>query len=768
MTEGDHSEGIGYVDFEVEVVGHDGDYSVAVLRSEGGEARSSFQPPWPPEQMRNLWKDVQLAIYRSHGGVRSVLSPEEDRVRDLGGKLMESLLAGGVRTCWEMTRMRAKEQQKRIRLKLRLQSPELAALPWELLYEQQRGDYVALMRDVSIVRYTEQIEGTAVMAVPAPLRVLGLTAAPSDLQGLDVERERQRVNSALEDLQAEGLVDLVWLEGQTWRDLQEAITEGPWHVLHFIGHGYFDPVRDEGVIALVGPTGRRDNVHATYLARLLAGHPSLRLVVLNSCEGGRGSELDLFSSCAATLVRRGISAVLAMQYEIADDAAIEFSRSFYTCIGQSMAVEAATSEARIAMSLSERGSLDWAAPVLYLRTQSGELFRLPSREQQRAAVQARRLAEELERRDREEQARQEREEQERREREEQERLEREEQARREREEQERREREEQARRVRDEHARRVRDEHARRVRDEHARRMREEQARREREEQARREHEEQARREMDAQRWRIRPAGKALLRPIVLPGIVAAAVVGLVGSFFVLTAPVPTSDGEPEASALGQVRAAGLQPAVTTVANCSVAAGDVIRSEPTAGSRVIRGSQVRLVVSSSRSVSLPNVRDLSEVAAASRLTALGVAQDVTWEDSTSGRAGYVLRMTPASGTRVCVGSKAHLVAARGRPVDVVTEYYNAINARDYGTAYGYLSTSQQSRRSIQDFQNGFADTKKDEILDLSDLSAVSDPSHQVFILFTAHRTDGTDRTFAITYQVSMQDSHWVLSDWVVR
>ncbi len=746
MAEADHPPGIRYVDFEVEVVRHDGDYSIAVLRSEAGEARSAFQPPWPSEKMRNLWKDVQLAIYRGHGGVRGVLSPEEDRVRELGAKLMEALLAGSVRSCWEMARMRAKEQDKRTRLKLRLQSPELAALPWELLYEEQRGDYVALMRDVSIVRYTEQIERTMSVAVPAPLRILGLTAAPSDLEGLDVERERQRVSSALEALQAEGLLELVWLEGQTWRDLQEAITEGPWHVLHFIGHGYFDPVRDEGAIALVGANGRRDDIHATYLARLLAGHPSLRLVVLNSCEGARGSEMDLFSSCAATLVRRGISAVLAMQYEIGDDAAIEFSRTFYTCIGQSMAVEAATSEARIAMSLSQRGSFDWAAPVLYLRTQNGELFRLPSKEQQRAAALARRQRAEA-------QARREREEQERREREEQERREREEQARREREEQARREREEQERREREEQERRAWEEQA----------LREEQARRAWEEQALRE--QQARLQVKAHRPQPRPgrpAGTAGPGPLMAASL-AAAIVAVVGLFFVFTVPVPATDREPLASALSEVRAAGLRPESQTAADCAVPAGDVISSDPRAGTRVRRGGQVRLVVSSSRTVPLPSVRDLSEVAAASRITALGLVSDVTWEDSSVGRAGYVLRMTPASGTTVCIGSTAHLYAARGRPIDIVREFYNAINARDYATAYGYLSTARQSLQSFRVFQEGFADTTHDQVLDLSDQGAAPDSTELVTIRFIAHHTDGTDHALAVTYHVEMQGSHWVLN-----
>jgi CHAT domain len=68
------------------------------------------------------------------------------------------------------------------------------------------------------------------------------------------------------------------------------------------------------------------------LAELLDDHYPLRLVFLNSCEGAKGSESDAFSSTAATLVRRGIPAVVAMQYEITDKAAIEFSRDFYEAV----------------------------------------------------------------------------------------------------------------------------------------------------------------------------------------------------------------------------------------------------------------------------------------------------------------------------------------------------------------------------------------------------------------------------------------------------
>ena len=56
---------------------------------------------------------------------------------------------------------------------------------------------------------------------------------------------------------------------------------------------------------------------------------------------GEGREIDIYSSTAAILVRRGIAAVLAMQYEISDRAAIEFSRTFYKALAYGQPIDAA-------------------------------------------------------------------------------------------------------------------------------------------------------------------------------------------------------------------------------------------------------------------------------------------------------------------------------------------------------------------------------------------------------------------------------------------
>jgi CHAT domain-containing protein len=240
---------------------------------------------------------------------------------------------GDVRTRYLMSLDKAEQQDKGLCMKLRVQPPELAVLPWEFLYDPDR-DYLCFSPDTPIVRYVDLRQPVRRLTVEPPLRILGMVASPRGLDPLDVEHEKGLMNEAIEELRDDGLVELIWLEGQTWRDLRRAMRRGgPWHVFHFVGHGDFDVAREEGAIALTdGETGREHLLRSRDLARLLDGHRHLRLVFLNSCEGARGSEGDPFSGTAATLVHNRIPAVVAMQYEITDKAAIEFSRSFYEAL----------------------------------------------------------------------------------------------------------------------------------------------------------------------------------------------------------------------------------------------------------------------------------------------------------------------------------------------------------------------------------------------------------------------------------------------------
>ncbi|MCK5057339.1 MAG: SUMF1/EgtB/PvdO family nonheme iron enzyme [Candidatus Aminicenantes bacterium] len=367
-----------YLDFELRIdAGVGREYPVSVINSPAGEAREIMHFPFDELALENRLQSLQISLLRSGGKRRRVNLPEEQKVQDFGRDLFEALLCGEVRSRFVVSQERV-AGHKGLRVKLRIQSPELAALPWEFMYDDRQGEYLCLSKKTPVVRYIELPQSIQPLKVKLPLRILGMIADPSDLLHLDIEREKQRIEKAVENLQKKGLLELTWMPGQTWRDLQEAMWSGPWHIFHFIGHGGFDAERDEGFICLADKEGKKQFMSATKLGRLLADHGSLRFVLLNSCEGARGGSRDIFSSSASILVQRGIPAVLAMQYEITDRAAIEFARTFYKSLtyGAGQPIDTSTAEARKAVSIAVNNTLEWGTPVLYMRSPDGRLFSL--------------------------------------------------------------------------------------------------------------------------------------------------------------------------------------------------------------------------------------------------------------------------------------------------------------------------------------------------------------------------------------------------------
>ncbi len=363
-----------YLDFDLEIgIGQGREYPV-VVRSPAGETRAIMTFPFDELALENRLLKLQNVLLRSEGKRRLAPSQDELAVREFGKNLFDAALVEDVRSLFYESRRMASQQDAGLRIRLRVASPSLAALPWEFLYDTRHG-HICLSVNTPVVRYVELPQPPQPLTVTLPLRILGMIVSPVDLQDLDLKREQTRLERAIEPLSAKGLVEVTWLEGQTWRDLQRAMRRGPWHIFHFAGHGGFDANADEGIVMLADDDGRARPFRATELGRLLADHRPMRLVMLNACEGGRNSERDIFSSTASILVRAGLPAVVAMQYEITDQAAIELTKAFYEALADELPVDAALAEARKAVSLAVSNSFEWGTPVLYMRAVDGVLFK---------------------------------------------------------------------------------------------------------------------------------------------------------------------------------------------------------------------------------------------------------------------------------------------------------------------------------------------------------------------------------------------------------
>jgi CHAT domain len=368
-----------YVDFDllVERVG-----KRCRARVLGSPAGTTTPIEFPLPIRNETLKIFILTVGQRRQGVRRIDSPIEDDVKDLGARLYRSVFREQIRDCLRSSQTEARRQGAGLRLRLHLDGGT-ANLPWEFLFDEAKDNFLCLSRLTPIVRYLEIDDVPMALQLDPPLRVLGVISSPSDYPPLDVEGEWTRLQGALSSQVKAGIVEVERLSPVTVDELLQVLQRGTYHVLHFIGHGGFRKSTEEGVLLFEDELGASREVTGEELGILLQDHPSLRLVVLNSCEGARGDVRDPFSGTAQNLVRRRIPAVIAMQFEITDTAAVKFSQSFYGALASNYPIDAAVAEARKSVRLMGN-AFEWGTPVLYMLSPDGRVFELPKDAEDRA------------------------------------------------------------------------------------------------------------------------------------------------------------------------------------------------------------------------------------------------------------------------------------------------------------------------------------------------------------------------------------------------
>ena len=364
------------IPFRLDIV-ETGDQWLVSCMSSHGKAVGRIPAPFSPEELERALNDIEKALIRSYSPVTTRRAvPVDQCVRQFGETLSDAVLTGDVGRIFDRCRQDARDRHAPLRILLDTDGPNVSAIPWEFIIDPHaKDDYLALR--VPIARAPHLVGPMASSRVALPLRVLCISARPADLPELDVQRERDNISQAFQQLTS-GDVHIEWLPEDRWTDLAEAIRSHPWHVLHIMSHGGFDPDAGCGYVQLSGDDGNAHPISAVDLARLISENPSLRLVVLNACESALTGAEDIFSSTAAKLVREGVAAVVAMQYEITDEAALTFASSFYERIARGEPVDRAMTLAREAVKI-KKGSLEWGTPVLFLSSEETQIFEVPEK-----------------------------------------------------------------------------------------------------------------------------------------------------------------------------------------------------------------------------------------------------------------------------------------------------------------------------------------------------------------------------------------------------
>src|SRR6266566_6096781 len=361
-----------YDDFDLQIEPAGEKFRVRLLNAPTGQATTEFVLPFTEIEVANFLSRIGQ-VRRT---MRRVDAPELQAAKEFGGKLFGAIFSGEMIAQLRGSMEQASDKDHGLRIRLRLTDvPSLADLPWEFLYDANQNHFLTTSTETPVVRFLDLPQRIAPLRVALPLRVLVMIASPRNLKRLDTEGEWARLQESLGDLVSAGQLVIERLPAATLDALRLRARGAPFHVFHFIGHGGFDEAAQDGVLQFEDESGMSYPVRGEMLGMQLHDHRSLRLAVLNACEGARSSRQDPFSGVAQSLLQQRVPAVIAMQFEISDAAAKVFALEFYRAVAEGNPVDAAVCESRKALFKEEFGQ-EWATPVLYMRSQEGQLFEL--------------------------------------------------------------------------------------------------------------------------------------------------------------------------------------------------------------------------------------------------------------------------------------------------------------------------------------------------------------------------------------------------------
>jgi hypothetical protein len=303
----------------------------------------------------------------------------EERIDAWGRRLFEAVFGSG-------------SQQKLMEALLATDGPRLLTvatddaavlrLPWEMLTNSTSP----LFRKVTLRRQLEDAREAQPVQVELPLRILLVVSRPDDLGFIDPRMTTRGLLKALRPLGADNVaVDFCRPPtlAQLTTMLDDARADGkPYAIVHFDGHGTYDPLLHLGRLcfeqanATSGPVGT-DPVTATRLGDLLAAY-HIPLVILEACRSGQ-LDVQALRGVAPRLLDAGVGSVIAMSHAVHVEAARVLLERVYRelvkgrTIGQSLDLGRASLVAQPHrwIELGPGGRTvelhDWFLPQLYQR-----------------------------------------------------------------------------------------------------------------------------------------------------------------------------------------------------------------------------------------------------------------------------------------------------------------------------------------------------------------------------------------------------------------
>lgn len=250
--------GMNYQDFQIFV---DKNNNIRAS-SEQGEVSSELR--WDNNQ-------IQLSLQLIESGATN-----SQLLKSLGSQLYQALFPDKINARFHAAIAAAQGNQESVRLRLIFESAELAALPWEFLYDEDTNTFLGNNSETVLSRYIDvPLQKRDIKAASLPLKVLLVISTPTDLGKLDVVGEEKLIREALGKRIEAGEIELDVLESATIRNINQKLREKPYNIFHFIGHGVFE--NNQGFIVLVDQYNQAKYIDDENFANFFLGDRNIDL-----------------------------------------------------------------------------------------------------------------------------------------------------------------------------------------------------------------------------------------------------------------------------------------------------------------------------------------------------------------------------------------------------------------------------------------------------------------------------------------------------------
>ncbi len=340
-----------------------------------------FQHPFDEQALVDLRWYLEEYLGFPYGIEPEKAATIEQKFQEWGQQLFELVFRSSEKGR-EFFQEATREGLDRCEIGIASDNPQVLNLPWELLYSPDYQFIAPLLAGIYRSLSSQAVRAPMGNLPDDKLNILLVIARPYGERDVSFKTIARSMLEALKPIQKQ--INLKVLRPPSFEEFERELNahkQGFYHIVHFDGHGTFNPHSQgrkfqlggigQGELVFESLKGSEQVISADKIAQSLA-NCRVPVFILNACKSAQEGE-EQFSSVATRLVFSGAKGVVAMAYTIHAEAAKQFMGRLYGELVTGASLSEAVAAARLTvlnhpLRSSPKGNLplqDWLVPVLY-------------------------------------------------------------------------------------------------------------------------------------------------------------------------------------------------------------------------------------------------------------------------------------------------------------------------------------------------------------------------------------------------------------------